>query len=321
MDKSPFEHVKRGAVNTKKRPPLVKEEQVLAAIDACRHPELKLLLAVALNVGWRGESEFRDLRFSDFKPNPNDPVVFYIPESGKTGTRRVAFFPELKPYYDAVRLATPPNQEFVFAKYRNHSNVREAIRKEMKRVGLTLWAKPFTNPRAACQTKMYRAGCSEDFMDSFFGNSEKVRRAHYIDPEAESLSDEEYLARMCAIRTGQVSGGVVCAPALGETDRELCERIWGMVGEGFGLPMSGKELLEGFLDSNEYVSALNDLNSISAIACDYNKKKITDHQFRSKLKKHLKRIAQDASDFVDEGFEKMEQSPHLLGRVGLEPTT
>jgi len=64
-----------------------------------------------LHAGWRGESEFRDLRFSDFKPNPNDPVVFYIPEDGKTGSRRVAFFPELKPYYDAVRSAALPDQE------------------------------------------------------------------------------------------------------------------------------------------------------------------------------------------------------------------
>ena len=55
------------------------------------------------------------MRFSDFKPNPDDPVVFYIPEDGKTGSRRVAFFPELKPYYDAVRSAALPDQEFVCA--------------------------------------------------------------------------------------------------------------------------------------------------------------------------------------------------------------
>ena len=150
----------------------------------------------------------------------------------------------------------------------------------MKRVGLKLWAKPFTNPRAACQTRMHRAGFSEDFMDAFFGNSEPVRRAHYIEPEPESLSDEEYAAAMCAKRLGQDSGGAAgapdSAPALGGTDRELCERMWGMVGERFGLSLSGKELFDGFLASNEYVSAMNDLNTIASIACDYSKKKISD---------------------------------------------
>ena len=75
-----------------------------------------------------------------------------------------------------------------------------------------------------------------------------------------------------------------------------------MVGERFGLSLSGKELFDGFLASNEYVSAMNNLNTITSITCDYSKKKISDRQFCSRLKKYLKRTGQDAADFVDAYF-------------------
>jgi len=57
-------------------------------------------------------------------------------------------------------------------------------------------------------------------------------------------------------------GAAPSALTFGENGLEIVESLWGEVATTFGIPMSGKELLGGFLVSPEFVSAQHDVNTI-----------------------------------------------------------
>lgn len=187
LTKSPFAKVKGGDTTSTERQYYVTVSEIQSAINACgQDVELAGVLALARYAGLRIPSEIQDLRFSDF-----DPIgIFRVPISGKTGTRRVPLFDEVKPYLEAIKAASQPEQEFVFEKYRTCKNIGTLIKKKMQKAGLKTWEKFFVNLRSSCITDKERLGLPKSQMDSVFGNSEAIRLKHYIQP----MQDDAYAA-------------------------------------------------------------------------------------------------------------------------------
>ncbi|MDR1140813.1 MAG: phage integrase SAM-like domain-containing protein [Planctomycetaceae bacterium] len=200
LQNSPFAKVKGGPTTSPERVYYVTYEEIEKAIRVCGDDvELAGILAFARYAGLRIPSEIRDLRFTSFSAScfSTGDVIFQVPTSGKTGTRRVPFFAELIPYLKAIREKSKPEQEFVFEKYRNCKNVGTLIKKKMRKAGLNIWEKFFINQRSSCQTDKERLGWSRSVMDAAFGNSEHVRLIHYIQP----MPDNDYA------KLGQVENG------------------------------------------------------------------------------------------------------------------
>ena len=258
------------------------------------------------------------MKFSDFDFDKtvyaDGDGVFVV--SGKTGKREVPFFHELRQHYDAVVAAAKPGQEYVFETYRHCKNVGTLIKKHMKRAGLEVWDKFFINLRSSCITDKVRLGWSRSLLDAVFGNSEQIRNKHYVQPMP--LADYAALGRSAE---GAAPSALTPALTFGENGLEIVESLWGEVATTFGIPMSGKELLGGFLASPEFVSAQHDVNTILAITSDYGKKKISERQCCSKLKKYFKRAGRDAADFVDDCFRNIDQKTAVVERRGVEPPT
>ena len=84
--------------------------------------ELAGALAFARYVGLRIPSEIRDLKFADFHEVDGQIGLFDVPQSGKTGFRRVPMFDELRPHFEALRSVAKPGQVYVFEKYRKLSS-------------------------------------------------------------------------------------------------------------------------------------------------------------------------------------------------------
>ena len=96
---------------------------------------------------------------------------------------------------------------------------------------------------------------------------------------------------------------------------DLAELAWGELGKACGLNMTGKELLDGFLASEEFVSAMNGLGTVIPVLRKYKDGKLNDRQVRTKLKKYLRRTCKDAADSLDDLSEIFGQ----LAEAGLEP--
>jgi len=95
----------------------------------------------------------------------------------------------------------------------------------------------------------------------------------------------------------------------------MAEWVWDEVGRAVGLNMTGKELLEGILESEEYVCAMNGLDIVFSVLRKYKYGRLSERQVRTKLKKYLRRTGQDATDSPDEISEIL--CP--IAGAGLEP--
>ena len=188
---SPFVKVKCGKKINTDRQYKVSYEEIEAAIRACGdRVELAGALAFARYAGLRIPSEIRDLKFADFHEVDGQIGLFDVPQSGKTGFRRVPMFDELRPHFEALRSAAKPGQVYVFEKYRKSRNLGKLIKDHMARADLKPWEKFFINLRSSCQTDKEALGWSRSVMDAVFGNSERIRIQHYLQP----MPDVDYAA-------------------------------------------------------------------------------------------------------------------------------
>ena len=90
---------------------------------------------------------------------------------------------------------------------------------------------------------------------------------------------------------------------------------WGLIADEFGLKMSGKELLDGFLTSPEYQQAMSGLDVVFTACKDFSNGKINERQVEKRLKKYLCRVGNDAADSVAE----LSEIFNSVTRQGLEP--
>jgi integrase len=175
---NPYSEVKGGCVRDEERVEFVEESTVQKVIAACPNDELRLILVLSRYAGLRPH-EIRSLKFEHFRID--EPIPYFeIPVKTKTGFRQVPYFPEIRPYFEAVRSAASPEQEFVLEYYRHHTNWGTAIAKVAKKAGVRMWKKAFNNPRSSRTTELDAKGTPQSTMGAVFGNTEKVRKIHYL---------------------------------------------------------------------------------------------------------------------------------------------
>jgi integrase len=316
LAKNPFEFVKIGnTVNTDRRH-LVTEEEVQAAVKACCHPEQHFYLAIGHYAGLRW-SDMKDLKISDFTFYSNGSGIFRVPKSGKTNTRTVPFPPPLRPYYDAVLSAASDGQGLLFVKYRKYANLIAAIRRDMKRAGLTLWAKPNTNLRSSCQTKLDWANVPTGIMDAIFGNSEKVRKSRYLqDRPDESWAELGALMSEAVQSNGaahpKIPPGMPPFPPESDDPEEFQKWTESVIEQGicrpFGLKMSAKELMDEWNSSYEFTKGVEELNSMLEMVCDFSNGKISVEDAEKRIDDSSYRAMFFRDEYVKKGLQLSQES-------------
>ena len=165
----------------------VSREDAQKVLNACRHPEWKLLFALSRFGGLRCPSEHLSLRWTDVDWE-NGRVRITSPKTehhdGK-GTRQIPLFPELRQYLAACRSLAPKDAEWVISKYRDtNANLRTSLLKIIKRAGLEPWPKLFHNLRSTRETEL-----AEQFpmhvVCEWLGNSQLVATKHYLQVTAD----------------------------------------------------------------------------------------------------------------------------------------
>ena len=240
----------------------------------------------------------------------------------KTGSRPILVHSQLQPYINTLKSLAKPEQENLFEKYRTHSNIRKSIYDCLEKAGIVKekgekpWEKLFNNLRSTCNTLWDNEGLPESLQDIMFGNSAKVRKQHY-QQRMKGMTNEEYVGKLLRFYPGNHESEKNSSffPSFSSNPHDIAEWVWGEVGKSFGLDLTGKELLGGFLASEEFVSAMNGLGTVIPALHRYKNGEIDERQVRVKLKKYLRRTCRDAVDSLDE----LSQIFETLAEAGLEP--
>lgn len=89
-----------------------------------------------------------------------------------------------------------------------------------------------------------------------FGNSAKVRKQHY-QQRMKGMTNVEYVEKLLRFFPGKREAGENPSffPSFSSNPRDIAEWAWGELGKSVGLDVTGKELFDGFLASEEFVRA------------------------------------------------------------------
>ena len=321
INESPFQYLVGGSSVNEDRKQYVDKEWFDKVVSVFTCPELRAVLAFARWAALRIPTEIRHLKWSDFYEVDGE-LFFSVADKRlgtKTGKRAPCVLPELRPYLDDLSR----EQEYLFERYRNSSNIASEIHKQLKKADVRIWAKLFMNLRASLMTDFKIAGVPEYIMDKFFGNTEKVRQKHYINLNA--VSDRQYAETLAAFwDCGQGEDNSIfgqaskCAPNFTpnlSNSREFAEHGMGLIAGELGLKMTGKELFDGFLASTEYQQAMNGLDVVFTACKEFSDGKIDERQVENVMQKYLRRAGQDAADSIPELFDVF----NSFTRQGLEP--
>ena len=179
---NPFDGVKVGTPYNHDDQDFVEWERIEKVLAVCENdPEFQLAIVLARYGTTRINSDIKDLRFSNFIIDPVHPdqSYFTIPITGKTKYREVPLFDIIRLYFEKVRALAPPDQEYVFPKYRVYNSCSTALARAQKKAGVK-WKRAFNNLRASRATEFETPEFTEADRDSVIGNTKSVRKGHYV---------------------------------------------------------------------------------------------------------------------------------------------
>jgi hypothetical protein len=106
------------------------------------------------------------------------------------GIRVVPIFPELRPHLELAYRERPAGAVYVVPQARDGANLRTQAVRIIAAAGVTRWKKLFTNLRVSRLNELVRdRRFASHVVDAWVGNSEKVRRDHYL-----LVTDADYQA-------------------------------------------------------------------------------------------------------------------------------
>lgn len=189
IDANPFDHrdipTATGAGDGE-REEFITRARTQQVIDKMPTAEWKLIVALNRYGGLRGPSEICSLTWGDIDWEANRirvPSPKTAHHKGKA-TRTIPLFDELRPFLLAV-LDERGGRIFVsqtatvITSYRTDSNLGALLTKQVEQAGLTMWPKPFHNPRASRETELAE-DLPEHVVCEWIGNSPRVAREHYL---------------------------------------------------------------------------------------------------------------------------------------------
>lgn len=170
---NPFDGIKGGDEVNVQRQFYVDRALISRVMIACRDDRERLAIALARFAGFRVPSEIRDVRFRDFGRD-----VVRIHEDTKTGSRDVPLFTEVREIFE--RLKGRPDELVFEGRFRSKQGAWGMLSRTINRAKIEHWPKLWTNLRSSCITDFVALGYSEKALDAVFGNSARIREAHYV---------------------------------------------------------------------------------------------------------------------------------------------
>lgn len=181
------------SASSKEKEQFIEQADVDTVIRCAPDDEFALIIALARYGGLRLPSEFPLLTHGSFKLSGDTPYFeVYAPKTQhvKPGNRIVPMFPELLPYVKKVVSSSKAKQrDFIFSdRYRNCSeaNITNTMRRAIKKAGLKIWPKLWTNLRASRETELLRSFDIKDVCN-WIGNSPGVALKHYLRADNDAL--------------------------------------------------------------------------------------------------------------------------------------
>ena len=227
LSESPFAKVKAGQSVNKDNFAFIDPETTERLIEAAPDVQWRLIIALARYAGLRIPSELLPLKWSDVLWDQRR-INITSPKTAHQGKpeRVIPLFPELETILAEAYELAEPGDTFIITRYRDaKQNLRTTFLRIIRNAGVTPWPRLFQNLRSSRITEL-----AENFpahvLDSWFGNTETVREAHYLQttqehydrasqPAAESTPEKwgqkrglnRGLSQSAAIRSGQRSEG------------------------------------------------------------------------------------------------------------------
>ena len=203
---NPFSDVPKSNVASPNSEVVVPDEDVLAVISHAKHPEDKILLALARFAGLRIPSEIQELCWGHVNLKDNLLEVFAKKTQRYGKTRRVIpIVPRLRSLLKELKPAAASDEDYVLPYLRNYSALGVRFRRLCKEAGVKQWEKCFTNLRKSFASDMCR-GRSPSDVAGWLGNSTPVLVKHYLRQQGEDYT-RKVAAEFAAESDGGTSGG------------------------------------------------------------------------------------------------------------------
>ena len=179
---NPFADVPCGPQTNDARIFYVSQEVIERIIAVCPDNDWRLIFALPRYGGVRFPSEVEDLKWSDIdwehsRFSVHEKKVEHHPGRG---VRVVPIFGELRPHLERAFRERLPGAIYVVPRAHGGRNLRTHAIRLVKKAGVEVWPKIFVNLRGSRSDDLDRnPDVSGKAIDSWIGNSEKIRRRHY----------------------------------------------------------------------------------------------------------------------------------------------
>ena len=179
---NPFADVPCGPQTNDARIFYVSQEVIERIIAVCPDNDWRLIFALPRYGGVRFPSEVEDLKWSDIdwensRFSVHEKKVEHHPGRG---VRVVPIFSELRPHLERAFRERLPGAIYVVPRAHGGRNLRTHAIRLVVKAGVEVWPKIFVNLRGSRSDDLDRnPDINDKAIDSWIGNSEKIRRKHY----------------------------------------------------------------------------------------------------------------------------------------------
>ena len=192
ITENPFSDVKCGSQVNDSRREFVAQETIERVIAVCPNHGWRLAFALPRYLGIRMPSEAEELKWTDIDWVKNVVTIREkkVEHHPGRGIRVVPIFPELRPHLELAYRERPAGAVYAVPQARDGANLRTQAVRIIAAAGVTRWKKLFTNLRVSRLNELVRdRRFASHVIDAWVGNSEKVRRDHYL-----LVTDADYQA-------------------------------------------------------------------------------------------------------------------------------
>ena len=179
---NPFADVPCGPQTNDARIFYVSQEVIERIIAVCPDNDWRLIFALPRYGGVRFPSEVEDLKWSDIDWENSRFSVHEkkVEHHSGRGVRVVPIFGELRPHLERAFRERLPGAIYVVPRAHGGRNLRTHAIRLVVKAGVEVWPKIFVNLRGSRSDDLDRnPDVSGKAIDSWIGNSEKIRRKHY----------------------------------------------------------------------------------------------------------------------------------------------